>query len=737
MPAAGLPEVVSMSSRIVNKALIAGLILIFILLAGFMLLQAAKVLVNLNLMSVTVDKVVVAGRLHDYVLKQSYAMNCYMLYQKPAYLEEFRHYASLSRQEIEELQQVVRPARKPLVEEILSRQQQYTELCEKEIIPLVAQGDTDGAARSSLQSGAVAMIDEMLERIDNLQRMRVADAFAINSQASSYIRQALWWGGGGGLLALSTGLILGFLVNRRLVLENLIYRLILFNSRNAVIVVRRNGRIHLVNRVAEEIFGCRREAVLGLPFEAVFTGRQQPGEVAFSYPVAAVLAAGEDVCSVEKSYVTTDGRHYSLLTDCLQLRDEGGKPHGVMLIIRDITEQKALEEKLQSLAVRDSMTMLYNQSYLKQALEREVARALEQGGRVAFLMMDADNFKDYNDLFGHPAGDELLKKLARLLEKHVRQEDIVGRYGGDEFAVILPGADQTVAVEVGERLRRAIAEYPFPYQELMPGGRIIVSAGVACFPDDAASAAELIRHADEAMYNAKRNIKNRVEVWFSAFKGLESDWPGERDLLYNIGGLLAMVNNKDRYTYGHSEMVAHYATALAQAAELEREEVKKIRLAAFLHDLGKVDIPEEILNKPGPLSAAEKELCQCHPVTGADIVQQIKSLEEIVPLIRHHHERYDGQGYPDGLAGEEIPLGARIIALADSFDAMITNRPYRRARTYQEAIEIVKKEAGGQFDPHLAELFVTKCVDVKAIGTVGGTESVQEEPSPPAGQQPS
>ncbi|MDN5365472.1 MAG: hypothetical protein PWP44_675 [Thermacetogenium sp.] len=581
MPAAGLPEVVSMSLRIVNKALVAGLILIFILLVGFMLLQAAKVLVNLNLMSITVDKVVVAGRLHDYVLKQSYAMNCYILYQKPAYLEEFRHYASLSRQEIEELQQVVRPARKPLVEEILSRQQKYTELCEKKIIPLVDRGDIDEAARASLQSGAVAMIDEMLERIDNLQRMRVADAFAINSQASSYIRQALWWGCCGGLLALSSGLVLCFLVNRRLVLENLIYRLILLNSRNAVIVVRRNGRIHLVNRVAEEIFGCRREAVVGLPFEAVFTGRQQPGEVAFSYPVAAVLAAGEDARSVEKSYVTTGGRQYSLLTDCLQLRDEGGKSHGVMLIIRDITEQKALEEKLKSLAVRDSMTMLYNQSYLKQALEREVARALEQGGRVAFLMMDADNFKDYNDLFGHPAGDELLKKLARLLEKHVRQVDIVGRYGGDEFAVILPGADQAVAVEVGERLRRAIAEYPFPYQELMPGGRITVSAGVACFPDDAASAAELIRHADEAMYNAKRNIKNRVEVWFSAFKGLESDWPGERDLLYNIGGLLAIVNNKDRYTYGHSEMVAHYATALAQAAGLAQEEVKKNQIGCL------------------------------------------------------------------------------------------------------------------------------------------------------------
>jgi|GEM_PF-1035844 len=730
-----------MSPRTGNKALIAGLVLIFTLLAGFVLFQVAQVAVKLNQIPVTVDKVAAAGRLHDYVLRQSYAIKGYMLYREPAYLEEFHRYAGLSRQEMEQLRQVVRPARKPLVEEILARQQKYAELCEKEIIPLVEQGDTAGAARVARQSGAVTLIEEMLERADELQGMRLADALAITSQAAGLARQALWWGVGGGLLALFAGIALGFLVNRRLVMENLIYRLILLNTRNAVIVVRRDGRIHLVNRVAEQIFGCKREAVLGLPFEAVFTGRQQPGEVAFSYPVAAVLAAGEDACNIEKSYVTADGWRYTLLTDCLQLRDEKGRLHGVMLIIRDITERKLVEEKLQELAilqrlaVRDSLTMLYNHSYLKQVLDREVARAGEQGGRVAFLMMDVDNFKDYNDRFGHPAGDELLKKLARLLEKNVRQADIVGRYGGDEFAVILPGADQAVAVEVGERLRRAIAEYPFPYLEAMPGGRITVSAGVACFPGDAAGAAELIRQADEAMYNAKRNAKNRVEVWFSAFKELESDWPGERDLLYSIGGLLAMVNNKDRYTYGHSEKVAHYATALAQAAGLAPEEVKKIKVAAFLHDLGKVDVPEEILNKPGPLSAAEKELCRRHPVTGAGIVRQIKSLEEIVPLIRHHHERYDGQGYPDGLAGGAIPLGARIIALADSFDAMTTNRPYRRARTRQEAIEVIQKEAGRQFDPQLAWLFVTGCVDGQGIDTAGGTESVQEEPSPPAGQQ--
>ncbi|AEG16988.1 diguanylate cyclase and metal dependent phosphohydrolase [Desulfofundulus kuznetsovii DSM 6115] len=724
-----------MGPRVGTRAQIAGLMLIAILLAAYVLLRVTQAAVGLDQVSVVVNKVITVAQLHDHVLRQSYAIRGYMLYRHPAYREEFRHYARLSQQEMEQLRQVVRPARKALVEEILVRQQKYVALCEKEIIPLVEQGNIEDAARAARQSGAVILIEEMLDQVDKLQEMRLMDLNESLHEAIFSIRQALWWGFGGGLLILFTAAIFGFLVNRRLILENLVYRLILLNTRNAIIVVHRDGRIYLINRAAEEIFGLNGRAVAGMPFEAVFTGRQRPGEVAFSYPVAAALTAGEDICNVEQSYITTNGWHYALLTDCLQLRDKRGRVHGVVLITRDITERKVVEEKLRGLAVRDSLTMLYNHSYFKQVLDREVARASEQGGKLAYLMMDVDNFKSYNDQFGHPAGDELLRQLARLLEKNVRQVDIVGRYGGDEFAVILPGADQAVAVEVGERLRRAIADYPFPYRELMPGGRITVSVGVSCFPGDASSAAELIRQADEAMYNAKRNAKNRVEVWFSAFKELELDWPGERDVLYSIGGLLAMVNNKDRYTYGHSEKVAHYATALARATGLAPEEVKKIKVAAFLHDLGKVDIPEEILNKPGPLSEAEKELCQCHPVIGAEIVQQIKSLEEMVPLIRHHHERYDGKGYPDGLAGEAIPLGARIIAIADSFDAMTTNRPYRRAKTHREALEEIRKEAGRQFDPHLAELFVTRCAGSGASDAGEVEHALNEGPPTSAGKQ--
>ncbi|MGB9805056.1 diguanylate cyclase, partial [Desulfofundulus sp.] len=484
------------------------------------------------------NKITATEQLYNHVLRQSYAIKGYMLYHRPVYLEEFRLYARLSQQEMEQLRQVVRPARQAVVEEILVRQRKYVVLCEKEIIPLVERGNIDDAARVAQQSGAVTLIEEMLQLVDRLREMRLKDLNESLYGAVFSVKQALGWGFGGGLVILFTGIISGILLNRRLMLENLVYRLILRNTRNAVVVVQNNGRIYLINRAAEEIFGLNKEAVAGLPFEAVFTGRHQAGEVAFSYPVATALTGNEDMCNVEQNYTGPDGWQYVLLTDCLQLRNERGRRHGIMLIIRDITERKVVEEKLRGLAVRDSMTMLYNHSYLKQVLDREVARAGEQGGKLAYLMMDVDNFKTYNDQFGHPAGDELLRQLARLLEKNVRQSDIVGRYGGDEFAVILPGADQTVAVEVGERLRQCIVEHPFPYRELMPGGRITVSIGVSCFPGDAPNAAELIRQADEAMYNAKRNAKNRVEVWFSAFKELESDWPGERDVLYSIGGLL-------------------------------------------------------------------------------------------------------------------------------------------------------------------------------------------------------
>lgn len=689
-----------------DSVLLIGFLMVVTLLSGFMLSQMGQVQTSSGDISGQMDKVVEADDLHRNLIAQSYYIEGYILHQEPDHLAEFRRYSSLIRDQLQGLHQVVRQSRKPLIDNILNLQQEYIRICENEIIPLVQRGDISVAARIARSNRAASLLEEMISLNEEMKKMRLEDTYRLANETSSQAKRSLIWGFFLAILLILIGLTGSIIMNRKMALENMIYRLILLNTRNAIIVIRRDGRIYSVNRVAENIFCFTRKDVVGQRFADVFTSRSKPGEIAFTYPIDEVVAAAEDACNMERIYVDAEGRHYTLLVDCLQLSDESGDAEGVMLIIRDITERKLIEEKLRGMAVRDSMTMLYNHYYLRQTLDHEIKMAARKGDYLAFMIMDLDDFKSYNDILGHPAGDELLIIVAGLLEKNIRGSDIVGRYGGDEFAVILPGADHSTALELGERLRMVVAEYAFLHRELMPNGKITVSAGVACFPDDATDASRLIEMADEAMYNAKRNYKNKVEVYFSAFKALQYDWPHEQDVLYNIRGLMAMVNSKDRYTYGHSEKVAHYATALAQAAGLDEKEVKEIRVAAFLHDIGKVDTPEGILNKPGPLSKEELMLVQRHSETGAGIVRQIKSLEDIVLAILYHHERYDGKGYPHSLAGEEIPLSARIIALADSFDAMTSHRPYRRAMTVAEAVEEIKREAGRQFDPRLAVIFM-------------------------------
>ena len=328
-------------------------------------------------------------------------------------------------------------------------------------------------------------------------------------------------------------------------------------------------------------------------------------------------------------------------------------------------------------------------------------------------MLDLDEFKLLNDTHGHPAGDAVLRQVAALLVERTRATDIVGRYGGDEFLLVMP---ETVAAEAGalaESLRAALAERPY----LTPAGEQIpirASFGIAAYPDDVPDANGLVALADANLYASKRRGGDAVTG--SGEERLLGEAEGGTFSLFE--SLVTAVDNKDRYTRRHSEEVTEYALAIAAALGLSEESRRVLRVAALLHDVGKIGVPDRILRKPGRLSETEYEIVKGHPLLGETIIAAIPDVDEIRAAVVSHHERYDGAGHPHGLARDAIPLSGRIMAVADTYSAMTTDRPYRAARSRQEAIAELQACAGTQFDPKIVEAFISCIVPAEAAAVI-------------------
>lgn len=381
--------------------------------------------------------------------------------------------------------------------------------------------------------------------------------------------------------------------------------------------------------------------------------------------------------------------------------------------------EKDVRKELAQMASIDDLTELDNHRSFHEKLDTQIELAYNRESSVGLIMIDIDYFKFYNDTFGHQQGDEVLQQMGALLKLEVPEPGFAARYGGEEFTIVLPGAAENTAVEVAEHIRQRIERFPFYGAGLQPQGRLTASLGVALFPYQAKNKEELIRLADQALYRAKYASKNKVELYFSVLDELRDEVDeSEQNLLTSIKTLISVINAKDRYTYGHSERTVVYAAELARAMNWPDEAINKLKYGAFLHDIGKIEISREILNKPGGLTVEEWEIIKQHPVWGAEIIKPIASLGAQHPIIRHHHENYDGTGYPDGLSGRNIPEGARILRIADSFDAMTTQRSYRPARTRWEAIEEMKHGAGSCFDPEMVEVFV-RLIETNNWGSEG------------------
>jgi len=364
-------------------------------------------------------------------------------------------------------------------------------------------------------------------------------------------------------------------------------------------------------------------------------------------------------------------------------------------------------ERARQRANTDELTGLFNHRHFYQRLDEEIARSSRFGGVFSLVMLDMDNFRVYNEAYGHFAGDKVLETLGKTIDQSIRGIDSGFRYGGDEFSIVMPQTPPEQARKAAERLRKAIEA-----RTDLEGMPLSCSIGVATWPTDGVMREEVVQSADAALYQAKRSGGNRVclasEVALSQAMraGAAHDSRNRDAVLSTIYALAATVDAKDHYTYGHSKKVSRYATDIAEALGYSPDGVERIRAAALLHDIGKIGISDRLLGQREPLRTDDWDVIHSHPDLGVAILKHVDGLADCLPGVQYHHERYDGTGYPANLKGENIPLDARILAVADAFDAMTTERPYRPwKRSREEALQELERHAGSQFDPRVVEVF--------------------------------
>ncbi len=531
-------------------------------------------------------------------------------------------------------------------------------------------------------------------------------------------------------------------VNERRIMEEVVrsserrYETIFENTGAATVIIEGDTTLSLVNREFEKMSGYSKDDLEGRKSWLEFVAEKSAAERMKEYHRLRRIDPSLAPNSYEFKFIDREGRFKDVFLTVDMI--PGTKKSVASLV--DVTKLRNAErelgivnrkltfsnKKFKQLALRDPHTGLYNHRYLSEIIEAEFYRAKRYSHPLSAIMLDIDFFKSINDVYGHQFGDTVLTQLAKQLRRMVRPYDIVIRAGGEEFVIISPGTNREKALILAHRILDSVNLYNFGNKK--QAVKLKMSVSVASYPDDKIiSGMDLIRVSDLILNKAKEFGGNRVYTSLDVTRkkttlvGHKSKKTDVRQLKRRLARISKRANQnsveaifafaktielKDHYTGEHAERTVHYATSLAGAIGMPKDQVECVHKAAILHDLGKIGISEKILLKKAKLSQKEFSEIKKHPLIGVDIIRPIQYLQDIIPLIMYHHERWDGSGYPSGLKGDEIPIGARIVTLADVYQALTSDRPYRKAYTKEKAIKILKEGAGSHFDPHLVEVFI-------------------------------
>ena len=468
-------------------------------------------------------------------------------------------------------------------------------------------------------------------------------------------------------------------IEHQLYQEKELFKTTLISVGDGVISTDTYGNVSIMNRIAEQLTGWTQAEAMGQPIETVFNIINEITREKWANPVVKVLTTHEIIeLDNHTVLISRDGIERPIEDSAAPIIDENGKIAGVVLVFRDFTGKKKSIDEIKYLSFNDYLTGLYNRRFY----ETEMTRLdTKRNWPLTIIMGDVNGLKLINDSFGHQKGDELLRKVSLAIRNGCRADDIIARIGGDEFAILLPKTNGIEAAHIIKRINAYLVD------ERIEGLEISISFGYATKTSAADETESVFKKAEDAMYHNK------------LYEG-----PGVKGKV--IDNIIDALNNKSKREEIHSRHVSELCGKMGEALGLEEFRVKELRAFGLLHDIGKIAISDTILNKTSKLSDSEWVEMKSHAETGFRILSTNSDMKEIADYALAHHERWDGNGYPKGLKGEEIPLPARICAIADAYDAMISIRSYKSSLSNEIALAELTDNAGTQFDPELVTLFI-------------------------------